>query len=42
MEDRDGEKGPSMNMGMTKIMESGINLDVLKKTRKYPCGDRCW
>ena len=34
-----------MNMGKTKIMESGINLDVLKKSGKYPCGvwsDRCW
>ena len=27
-----------MNMGKTKIMESGINLDVLKKSGKYPCG----
>ena len=27
-------------MGKTKIMESGINLDVLKKSGKYPCG-RC-
>ena len=25
-------------MGKTKIMESGINLDVLKKSGKYPCG----
>ena len=27
-----------MNMGKTKIMESGINLDVLKKSGNYPCG----
>ena len=27
-----------VNMGKTKIMESGINVDVLKKTGKYPCG----
>ena len=38
MEDRDGENGPHVNMGKTKIMESGINLDVLKKSGKYPCG----
>ena len=38
MEDRDGEKGLRVNMGKTKIMESGINLDVLKKSGKYPCG----
>ena len=40
MEDRDGEKGHmcEVNMGKTKIMESGINLDVLKKSGKYPCG----
>ena len=25
-------------MGKTTIMESGINLDVLKKSGKYPCG----
>ena len=25
-------------MGKTKIMESGINLDVRKKSGKYPCG----
>ena len=31
MEDR-------VNMGKTKIMESGINLDMLKKTGTYPCG----
>ena len=38
MEDRDGKKGLRVNMGKTKIMESGINLDVLKKSGKYPCG----
>ena len=38
MEGRDGEKGPTCEYGKTKIMESGINLDVLKKSGKYPCG----
>ena len=32
------EKGLRVNMGKTRIMESGINLDVLKKSGKYPCG----
>ena len=32
------KKGQRLNMGKTKIMESGINLDVLKKSGKYPCG----
>ena len=32
------KKGLCVNMGKTKIMESGINLDVLKKSEKYPCG----
>ena len=32
------KKGLHVNMGNTKIMESGINLDVLKKSGKYPCG----
>ena len=32
------KKGLRANMGKTKIMESGINLDVLKKSGKYPCG----
>ena len=32
------KKGLHVNMGKTKIMESGINLDVLKKSGKYPCG----
>ena len=40
------KKGLRVNMGKTKIMESGIKLDVLKKSGKYPCGvclsDRCW
>ena len=36
MEDKDGEKGPTCEHGETKIMESGINLDVLKKSGKYP------
>ena len=30
--------GLRVNMGKTKIMESGINLDVLKKSGNYPCG----
>ena len=38
MEDRMEKKGQRVNMGKTKIMESGINLDVLKKSGKYPCG----
>ena len=32
------KKGLCVNMGKTKIMESGINLDVRKKSGKYPCG----
>ena len=32
------KKGLCVNMGKTKIMESGINLDVLKKSGKFPCG----
>ena len=32
------KKGLRVNMGKTKIMECGINLDVLKKSGKYPCG----
>ena len=32
------KKGLRVSMGKTKIMESGINLDVLKKSGKYPCG----
>ena len=32
------KKSLRVNMGKTKIMESGINLDVLKKSGKYPCG----
>ena len=38
MEDRDGEKGPTCEHGEDKIIEYGINLDVLKKSGKYPCG----
>ena len=39
MEDRDREKGPMCEHGEDKkIMESGINLDKLKKSGKYPCG----
>ena len=32
------KKGFCVNMRKTKIMESGINLDVLKKSGKYSCG----
>ena len=32
------KKSLRVNMGKTKIMESGINLDVRKKSGKYPCG----
>ena len=32
------KKGLRVKMGKTKIVESGINLDVLKKSGKYPCG----
>ena len=30
------KKGLLVNMGKTKIMESGINLDVLKKSESTP------
>ena len=32
------KKGLRVNMGKTKIMESDINLDVLRKSGKHPCG----
>ena len=32
------KKGLRVNMGNTKIMVSGINLDFLKKSEKDPCG----
>ena len=32
------KKGLRVNMGKTKIIWSGINLDVLKISGKYPCG----
>ena len=38
------KKGLRVNMGKTKI-ESGIKLDVLKKSGKVPLwrlSDRCW
>ena len=35
---RDGDKGSMVNMGETKVPVSGINLDMLKKSRKNPCG----
>ena len=34
MKIRDGEEGPGVNMGNTKIMVSGINLDFLKESGK--------
>ena len=34
------KKGLRVNMGKTKIMESGINLDVL--TKSGCLSDRCW
>ena len=33
-----GEKGLRVNMGKTNVMMSGIGLDVLKPSDKYPCG----
>ena len=32
------KKGLRVNMGKTKIMVSGMDLDLLKKSRKDPCG----
>ena len=32
------KKGLRVNMGKAKIMQSGINLDMLKKSGKYPYG----
>ena len=32
------KKGLRVNMVKTKIMESGINQDVLRKSGKHPCG----
>ena len=32
------KKGLRVNMGKTKIMVSGMNLDILKKAGKDPCG----
>ena len=32
------KKGLRVNIGKTKLMVSGSNLDVLKKSRKYTCG----
>ena len=29
-----------MNMGKTKIMEGGLDLDFLKRSGKVPCGVR--
>ena len=33
-----GKKGLRVNMGKTKMMDSSINLDVLRKFGKHPCG----
>ena len=30
--------GSRVNMAKTKLMVSGSNLDVLRKSGKYPCG----
>ena len=35
---RFSEKGLNVNIGKTKVMISGRNLNTLKKTGKYPCG----
>ena len=32
------KKGLQVNMGKTKIIVSGMNLDRLKKSGKDPCG----
>ena len=32
------KKGLRVNMGKTKIMVSGMDLDLLKKSGKDPCG----
>ena len=32
------KKGLKVNNGKTKLMVSGSNLDVLRKSEKYPCG----
>ena len=32
------KKGLRVNMGKTKLMVPGSNLDVLRKSGKYPCG----
>ena len=32
------KKGLRVNMGKTKLMVSGLNFDVLRKSGKYPCG----
>ena len=32
------KRGLRVNMGKTKLMVSGSNLDVLRKSGKYPCG----
>ena len=32
------KKGLRVNNGKTKLMVSGSNLDVLRKSEKYPCG----
>ena len=32
------KRGLRVNIGKTKLMVSGSNLDVLRKSGKYPCG----
>ena len=38
MEVKNGEGGPKCEHGKTQILESGINRDLLKKSRKDHCG----
>ena len=32
------KRGLRVNMGKTKVLVSGHNLNVMKKSGKYPCG----
>ena len=34
-------KGLLVNMKNTKLLVSGVDLDILKKLGKYPCAVRC-
>ena len=38
MESEIEKKGLRVNMGKTRIMVSGLDLDLLKKSGKDPCG----